>query len=422
MSMRGAIRAVVLALLTALLALPAVAQAAGPATLRLVANSPSLGRNVTVHAPTGDVQANPGRYQLTVTPQNATAAQRLGFCVDTAHVIHTGRDYAVVLEDADEVAGLATPAFGEIAWLLSRADGLIAAAPQAGAEAAALQVAIWQLSGQASGAAAPTSDAALNARAAELRALAAGRRVGAPLVIVPDRPAPCMGTEAVLLIGGDPGQVAQVEVVEGAATLSAGEVTLDARGEAALTVRSEVAGRVRVRARTEGVVLTRARKVDLANEPQDTVFLVPRTRTAEAELTFTDCGGGGVFELGAPPPPPAAPAPEPAPAEPPAPAPAAAPPAPAPPAPPARPASAPRLVVGTRPAGDGWLVVRVRNSGGRPALGVRVQAGARRVLVGTIPAGGVRVVRVRVGDAPRTEVVAGARNARTATKSAAARA
>lgn len=60
---------------------------------------------------------------------------------------------------------------------MSRSADLIADAADARLGAAALQVAVWQLTGQAADAGAPTSDPALNARAAELRALAAGWRL-----------------------------------------------------------------------------------------------------------------------------------------------------------------------------------------------------------------------------------------------------
>src|SRR5689334_17643664 len=155
---------------------PALASAATPATLRLLGTDPSLGRQVTITAPDGTVvTGTPGWFRLRVTSAGGAPVEFRGFCADLHHHIAAGTDYAVSLRTAADDATLTTGRSGEAAWLLSQAESLIAAAPPAakGLEAAALQVAVWQLTGEARETA-PTSDAAVNARAAALRALAAG--------------------------------------------------------------------------------------------------------------------------------------------------------------------------------------------------------------------------------------------------------
>jgi uncharacterized repeat protein (TIGR01451 family) len=176
---------------------------------------------------------------------------------------------------------------------VSRAESLIAAAPPAGRglEAASLQVAVWQLTGQAREVD-PTSDAAVNARTAALRALASGRAVGGPLTMTPAMPRGCAGRSAVTLrLSGTPGSTAELSITAGAGTLSASEVRFGADGTATASVASAAPGQVTVAARAQGGTLTRIARASAGQTtPQETLVLTtPRTYTATATVTFEDC-------------------------------------------------------------------------------------------------------------------------------------
>ena len=153
------------------------ALSADQATLRMLGSSPIYANTVAVHkAGGGDVNVKPARYHYRITtPAGVTEAS--GNCVDLSHYIVTGRDYAVELQDANDDPALGSPEFKAAGWLLSQSDDLIASAADPGLVAGALQVAIWQLSGQARPLDAPTGDLALNARVNTLRTLAAGKEV-----------------------------------------------------------------------------------------------------------------------------------------------------------------------------------------------------------------------------------------------------
>jgi uncharacterized repeat protein (TIGR01451 family) len=271
---------------------PAVAGAATPASLRLLGADPSYGQ-VTLTAPDGTTaKGSPGRFRLRVTPTGGTAVEYRGFCVDLRHSIGTGTDYAVSLRTATDDPALAGPRHAEAAWLLQSAEGLIAAAPSAtkGLEAGAIQVAVWQLVGEAREGA-PTSDAALNARAAAIRVLAAGRAVGGPLTATPTMPKGCAGRSAVgLHLTGTPGSTAKLAVSGGPGAVSPSEVRFGADGTAEASVTSPVAGTVTVTARAEGGALTRiARAGATQTTPQETVVLVPRTYEAVTSVVFENC-------------------------------------------------------------------------------------------------------------------------------------
>ncbi|HET6690014.1 MAG TPA: hypothetical protein VFG74_04030, partial [Miltoncostaeaceae bacterium] len=271
---------------------PAVASAATPAALRLVDSDPALGRQITVTAPDGSsITGEPGYFRLRVTTAGHAPVEYRGFCSDLHHRIHEGVDYAVSLRTAADEPSLAGARASEAAWLLSQADSLIAAAANRGLEAGSLQVAVWQLMDQAREAS-PTSDAAVNARAAALRALASGRALGGPLTATPAMPRGCARGGAVsVALTGTPGSTADLSITAGTGTLSATSVRFPASGKAAVSVSSAVVGPVTVTARTQGGTATRiARAGSGQTTPQETLVLTaPRTYTASATVTFEDC-------------------------------------------------------------------------------------------------------------------------------------
>lgn len=271
---------------------PAVASAATPATLRLMGTDPALGRQITITATDGStVRSAPGFFRLRVTPAGQAPVEYRGFCADLHHVIGEGTDYAVSLKTAADDAALGSARSAEAGWLLGEAEALIAAAGNKGLEAGALQVAVWQLTNQARETN-PTSDAAVNARAAALRALASGRALGGPMTATPAMPRGCAGRGAVsIALSGTPGSTADLSVAAGAGVLSATSVRFPADGKATVSVTSALAGSVTVTARTRGGTVTRiARATSGQTTPQETLVLTgPRTFTATATVTFEDC-------------------------------------------------------------------------------------------------------------------------------------
>jgi uncharacterized repeat protein (TIGR01451 family) len=281
---------------------PALASAATPATARLLGTDP-VHAGVTITHPDGTtVHGGPGLFRLRVTASGSAPAEYRGFCADLKHPIASGTDYTMSLRTASDEAFLATPRRAEAAWLVQQAERLIAAQPAAKRplEAGALQVAVWQLMDEARETD-PTSDAALNARAAAVRQLAAGRAVGGPVTITPAMPRGCAGGSGVALrLTGTPGSSAALSVTAGTGTLSATEVRFAADGTATVSVSSGSAGAVTVTARTEGGTLTRiARTRSTQSTPQETIVLgSPKSHTATATVTFENCplipSGGGV--------------------------------------------------------------------------------------------------------------------------------
>ena len=276
----------------AVAAIAPAANAATPATMRLVGTDPTLGRLITITAPDGStIKGEPGFFRLKVTPSGQAPVEYRGFCADLHHHIASGTDYAVSLKTAADDATLTSGRSAEAAWLLSQADSLIAAAASKGLEAGALQVAVWQLTGQARETT-PTSDAAVNARAAALRSLASGRAVGGPLTATPAMPRGCAGRSAVTVrLTGTPGSTADLSITAGAGALSATSVRFAADGTAGVSVSSALAGSVTVTARTQGATLTRiARATAGQTTPQETLVLTsPRTYAASATVSFEDC-------------------------------------------------------------------------------------------------------------------------------------
>jgi uncharacterized repeat protein (TIGR01451 family) len=278
--------------LVALAFLPGTAVAAQPATLRLVATDPSFG-STTVTMPNGTRVTGPlSLFMLRVTPTGGAAVERPGFCVDALHSISPGINYSVSLRTAADDPRLATARYAEAGWLIQQAQSLVAAAPVAARalEAGALQAAVWQLTDQAREVD-PTSNAALNARTAALRALAAGRSVGGPVTITRAMDRGCAGRSSVALaLTGTPGSTATLAVSGGAGTVSPAEVRFGADGTAQASVSSSTPGSVSVTVRAEGGTLTRiARANGTVSTPQETMVLMPQSYSASTSVVFDDC-------------------------------------------------------------------------------------------------------------------------------------
>lgn len=288
-------RLLVLVGLGVLLALVAAlpAQAATPAQIVLLGTDPAYSQ-VTVNRPDGTPSGltAPGQFQLQVTPAGGTPVVRQAFCVDTFNPIGENTPYQVSLQTASDDPTLASPTFTEAGWLMQEADTLIAAAANPSLEAGAIQTAIWMILGQADQTT-PTSDATLNARALQVRALAAGKRFAGPVGISAAAASTCAGGPGTTLtVTGTPGATASLVVTSGQGTLSASQVTFSAAGTATVGLTSATAGTVQVSVASNGVEVTRATRLTASGAPQETSFVVPRTYNGTVSVTFTNCAQG----------------------------------------------------------------------------------------------------------------------------------
>lgn len=265
------------------------ALSADQATLRLLGSSPIYANTVAVHkAAGGDVNVKPARYHYRITTASGIT-EASGNCVDLSHYIVTGRDYAVELQSAADDPALGSPEFKAAGWLLSQSDALIAAAADPGLEAGAIQVAIWQLSGQARGLDAPTSDLALNARVNTLRTLATGKEVPTQLAVSIAGNDTCVDTAAPVSVTGTPGAEVDLQAT-GGGTVQPDHVTLDAFGTGSAMVRANgAAANVTVHAETSAPTVLRATKLPGQSAPQDQLFLRPGVLTADDAQPFVDC-------------------------------------------------------------------------------------------------------------------------------------
>jgi uncharacterized repeat protein (TIGR01451 family) len=284
----GPVGLVLMGLLMAL-AFVVPAQAATPANLLLTGTDPMYSE-LTVNIPGGgNVVTSPGVFNLQVTPAGGATTAYKGYCVDTSAPIGAGQNYAVDLQTAADAPILATPGANSAAWLIQQTDALIAAAANKPLEAGALQTAVWVVMGEAV-ADNPTSDAAINARAAELVALATGKGPAGPVAISAATASTCAGGPGTTLnLTGAPGATASLAVTAGTATLSASQVTFSAAGTASVTLTSGTVGSATVTVTSVGAQLTRAVPAE-GNVPQQTAFLTPKTYTAQVSVAFTNCG------------------------------------------------------------------------------------------------------------------------------------
>ncbi|MBJ7455924.1 MAG: DUF11 domain-containing protein [Thermoleophilia bacterium] len=278
---------IALAALTVLVVAATTTATASPASLRaLDLESPSLGAQVTVTAAGGGTfSADPGRALLRVTPAGGPASQVLGWCVDPARVIAEDTDYPVDLQNASDTPALASPGFSQAAWLIAASDRMIADAADPRLEAAAIQVAVWQMTGSVADTASVTSSAALNARIAQIRASAAGRTIVTELAIsAPSAPA-AVGSPVAATVTGTPGAVVDLSVTSGAAALSAAQVVIGPSGTATVTVTPSAAGAVSIGASAQGGMLHRVVRLAGRPAPQSMAYVSAVPLTASAAIT-----------------------------------------------------------------------------------------------------------------------------------------
>jgi uncharacterized repeat protein (TIGR01451 family) len=285
----GPVGLVLMGLLMAL-AFVVPAQAATPANLLLVGTDP-IYPDITVNLPGGGgLVTSPGVFNLQVTPAGGATTAYKGYCVDTSTPIGTGQNYAVDLQTAADAPVLASPGANSAAWLIQQTDALLAAAANKPLEAGSIQAAVWVVIGEAVEGN-PTSDAAINARAAELVALAKGKGPAGPVAISASTASTCAGGPGTTLnLTGTPGATANLAVTAGTATLSASQVTFSAAGTASVTLTSGAVGSATVTVTSVGAELTRAVAAVAGNEPQQTAFLIPKTYTAQVSVAFANCG------------------------------------------------------------------------------------------------------------------------------------
>jgi uncharacterized repeat protein (TIGR01451 family) len=271
----------------AILLLAGSATALGaPGTLRVLERTPTLGRQVTLASPGGGTfRSEPGGALVRVAPSGGPALETPAWCIDRSRPITLGIDYPVDLETAPGAPELSGSAAREAGWLIGRAESLIAASSAPGLEAGAIQVAVWQLTGQVADVPAPTSDPGLNSRVAALRALAAGRAPASSLALAGPAGPVTTGVPATVTVTGTPGADVGLEVTAGAGILSAPAVTLGADGTAVVLVTPLSPGPVAVAARADGGVLWRAAALPGRTAPQTMAWLAPGPLASTATLT-----------------------------------------------------------------------------------------------------------------------------------------
>lgn len=278
---------------------PQLADAATPGTLRLTGTGAAHDQ-VTVTRPGGaTTTARPGIYRYLVTPDGSATRAAQGYCVDMDHTFRTGVDYDVSFQTAADDLLLGSPDHRSVGWLLRETDALLAAAADDDLEAGAIQIAVWQLTDQLVDGAAPTSDAELNARAAELRAQAAGKgpRDTLAVDVVPEDP--CSADAAPVTVSGEPGTQVHVSA-SGGAEVSPANLTIDGDGVVETHLTAPGAGPVEVTAVANGERLVRATRLPGQVEPQQQALIEPVELSASDAVTFVDCP----LLLDPPPPPP----------------------------------------------------------------------------------------------------------------------
>lgn len=282
-----AIRFVITIAALAALVAGAAGATAAPGTIRaLDLSTPSLGARVSVVAAGGGTfSADPGRALVRITPAGGPAAQVLAWCVDPAHAISEGIDYPVDLQNASDTPALVGAGFTQAGWLIASSDRMIADAADPGLEAAAIQVAVWQLTGGAADRADVTSDAALNARVAQIRAAAAGRTIVTELAVSAPTAPVAVGAPATVTVTGTPGAVVDLTVTSGTGTLSAAQVVIGPTGSATVTLTPSAAGAVTVAATAQGGTLNRAAHLAGRVTPQSMAYVTAVPLSASAAIT-----------------------------------------------------------------------------------------------------------------------------------------
>ena len=280
-----ALRAALVPLAGAALLLAATDAAAAPGTLRVVDSGPSYGRAIAIAAPGGGTfTADPGQREVLLTSSDGTRLQSEAWCVDGTRAIRDGVDYAVDVQRPADTPALTAPGMQAAAWLMGRADDLVAAAVNPGREAAAIQVALWRLTGQAADTLAVTPDTALNARADALRREAQGKAPATTLSLAAPAGAVAPGTPAALTVSATPAAVVDLAVASGAGGLASTRVEIGPAGSAVVDLTPSGPGTVVVDATARGGALIRAAHLPGAASPQDMALVLPSPLAARASV------------------------------------------------------------------------------------------------------------------------------------------
>jgi hypothetical protein len=199
-------RAALVPLAGAALFIPAAQAAAATGTLRVTDVDPSYGRAIPIAIPGGGTfTTDPGIRTATLTAADGSRIVSEAWCVDRTRLIAEDVTYPVDVQTPSDTPALRSPGAQAAGWLMGEADGLMAQAANRGLEAAAIQVAVWRLTGQAADVWQATSDSALNARADALRRLAEGRTPATALALQAPAAAVTPGTPAGLVVSATPG-------------------------------------------------------------------------------------------------------------------------------------------------------------------------------------------------------------------------
>jgi uncharacterized repeat protein (TIGR01451 family) len=279
------LRAALVPLAGAAILIAATDAAAAPGTLRVIDSGPSYGRAIAIASPGGGTfTADPGVRVVDLTSADGTRVTSEAWCVDRSRQIADGVAYRVDVQTPADTPALTAPGMQAAAWLMGRADDLVAAAANPGREAAAVQVAVWRLTGEAADVLAVTPDAALNARADALRREAQGKAPATSLSLTaPVAPVP-VGTPAGLTVSATPDAVVDLSVASGPGALASTRVAIGPAGAAVVDLTPSGPGTVAVEATAGGGALIRAAHLPGARSPQDMALVLPTTLTARASV------------------------------------------------------------------------------------------------------------------------------------------
>lgn len=272
----------------AALLIPAAGAAAAPGTLRVTDVGPSYGRAIPIAIPGGGTfTTDPGVRTATLTSADGARIVSEAWCVDRTRGIAEGVLYDVDIQTPADTPALLSPGAQAAGWLMGEADGLLAQAGDRGFEAAAIQVAVWRLTGQAADVWQVTSDSALNARADALRRLAEGRTPVTALALQAPAAPVALGAPAGLVVSATPGASVDLRVGAGAGTLAATRVEIGPAGNAAVDLTPTGPGTVTVDAAARGGALIRAAHLAGRTAPQDMAMVLPTSLEAQASVTVT---------------------------------------------------------------------------------------------------------------------------------------
>ncbi|MGE0027720.1 MAG: hypothetical protein AB7O78_11850 [Thermoleophilia bacterium] len=281
-------RAALIPLAGAALLVPTAGAAAATGTLSVTDVGPSLGRTIPIAIPGGGTfSTDPGVRTATLVAADGSRIVSDAWCVDRTRRIVDGVAYPVDVQTPSDTAALRSPGAQAAGWLMGEADALMARAADRGLEAAAVQVAVWRLTGQAADVWQVTSDSALNARADALRRLAEGRTPVTALGLRAPAAPVAPGAPAGLVVSGTPGAEVDLRVGAGTGTLTATHVGIGPAGTAAVDLTPTGPGTVTIDAAARGGALIRAAHLAGATAPQDMGMLLPQPLAAQATVAVT---------------------------------------------------------------------------------------------------------------------------------------